>query len=112
VPITIKSTLDVLRGEYKVILDKYNSLPDKEKELIDFDNYWLEHGNQISAHYLFDKLRHFKLVTDKELNIQLKKMNILKVRKETIKHATLRIEAERIIICKLAIKLRNAKLKS
>ena len=112
VPITMKSTLDVLRGEYKVILDKYNSLPDKDKEKIYFDNYWLENGNQVSAHYLFNKLRQFKLVTDKELNIQLKKMNILKVKKETIKHATLRIEAERIIICKLAIKLRNAKLKS
>lgn len=111
-PVSKESTLDVLREEYKVQIERYESLSEPEKNKIDFDSYWLRNGNQVSSKYLFKKLRQFNLVTEKEVDAEIKKLNFTKIPKETIQFVSLRIEAERIIICKLAIKLRNAKQKT
>jgi hypothetical protein len=110
-PVTKKSVLDILRNEYLVIQNRYSSLDKRKRAKIKFDEYWIENGNQVSAHYLFGQLQKFGLIDKTEADLELKRLNKNRVPKASIQFATLRMEAERIILCKLAIKLRNAKQK-
>jgi len=104
IPVTKESTLNILRSEWKIQLEKYNLLSDDKKEKISFDDYWLEHGNKISSKYLFSQLKKFGLITDLDLKNELNGS----VSNSHISGVVERIEAERKIICKLALKLRNA----
>lgn len=105
-PATIskESTLDILREDFKSIVNKYYALPDRKKKLVSVDDYWMENGCKVSSGYLAEKLIEFKLITPEQIESKYK--TLLRKSKLPVKA---KIESERIIICKLALNLRDAK---
>ena len=106
----------VIREHYGHIKNNYDNLHPLEKNKIDFDNYWIKNGLITSSGYLFTRLKKFKLITQSQLKKEMdglnsNQMNFDKKEEFTtfqnIKAKTIKSEAERIVCCKLALKLRT-----
>lgn len=109
--ITEESIITMLRNEFILSTELYSKKPKQYQETVPFDNYWRAKGIPVSSNYIYEQLLKYKLVTPRQLNSEIKKLQPKEGEESSLLNVTIRMEAERMVCCNYAIKLRNKKLK-
>lgn len=104
--VTKDSVINLIRQDYISIQKSFNKRYQDQERVPDFDEFWMENGMRISSSYVAMKLIDFDAINQFDILDKKKELELKGYKPDFAK-----AEAERIIICKLAIKLRNAKQK-
>jgi len=110
-PVTKAALINIIRQEYIAHQKVYNLLDTHEKNQISWDRYWVKKGLITSSNYVYEQLAKFKLIKKVLVETEMKKFKDAGIDKLSIQLINLRMDAERIVCCNYALKLRNEALK-